>query len=134
MEVIFLFIVSVDVMYVFFVEVVNDCDEISFGLMECESMDVDKGMLFDFNLFCELVMYMKNMLIFLDMLFIVDDGSIEMIVCNMVFGFLWIILFGVLVCVVLELNGGQVVILGIQLGDMVQYLIFGNVVVEMFVE
>jgi len=127
MEVTPLSIVSADATHAFTVEVANDSEEISFGLMERESMDADKGMLFDFDPPREPNMYMKNTLIPLDMLFIADDGSIEMIARNTVPGSLRTISPGVPVRAVLELNGGQAAQLGIQPGDTVQHPIFGNV-------
>lgn len=127
MEVTPLAIVGADATHEFAVEVANDPDEISFGLMDRESMDADKGMLFDFNPPREPAMYMKNTLIPLDMLFIASDGSIEMIARNTVPGSLRTISPGVPVRAVLELNGGQAAELGIQPGDTVQHPIFGNV-------
>ena len=127
MEVTPLSISSADATHAFTVEVANDPDEISFGLMERESMDADKGMLFDFTPPREPAMYMKNTLIPLDMLFIASDGSIEMIARNTVPGSLRTISPGVPVKAVLELNGGVAAELGIQPGDTVQHPIFGNV-------
>lgn len=127
MEVTPLSIVSADATHQFSVEVANDRDEISFGLMERESMDADKGMLFDFDPPREPAMYMKNTLIPLDMLFIADNGAIEMIARNTVPGSLRTISPGVPVRAVLELNGGQATTLGIQPGDTVEHPIFGNV-------
>lgn len=127
MEVTPLSISSADATHEFSVEVANDPDEISFGLMERESMDADKGMLFDFTPPREPAMYMKNTLIPLDMLFISSDGSIEMIARNTVPGSLRTISPGVPVKAVLELNGGLAAELGIQPGDTVQHPIFGNV-------
>ncbi len=126
MEVTPLSIMSGETVHAFSVEVANDSDEISFGLMERESMDADKGMLFDFNPPREPAMYMKNTLIPLDMLFIAEDGTIEMIARNTVPGSLRTISPGVAVRAVLELNGGQAADLGIQPGDEVQHPIFGN--------
>ncbi len=126
MEVTPLSIMSGETVHAFSVEVANDSDEISFGLMERESMDADKGMLFDFNPPREPAMYMKNTLIPLDMLFIAEDGTIEMIARNTVPGSLRTISPGVPVRAVLELNGGQAADLGIQPGDEVQHPIFGN--------
>jgi len=126
MEVTPLSIVSTETSHEFSVEVANDRDEISFGLMDRESMDADKGMLFDFDPPREPAMYMKSTLIPLDMLFIADDGSIEMIARNTVPGSLRTISPGVPVRAVLELNGGQAAELGIQPGDTVQHPIFGN--------
>lgn len=126
MEITPLTIVSADASHGFTVEVANDREEISFGLMERESMDADKGMLFDFDPPREPSMFMKNTLIPLDMLFISDDGSIEMIARNAVPGSLRTISPGVPVRAVLELNGGQAAELGIQPGDSVQHPLFGN--------
>ncbi|MEL6875887.1 MAG: DUF192 domain-containing protein [Pseudomonadota bacterium] len=130
MEVTPLSITSGETVHAFSVEVADDRDEISFGLMERESMDADKGMLFDFNPPREPAMYMKNTLIALDMLFIAEDGTIEMIARNTVPGSLRTISPGVPVRAVLELNGGQAAELGIQPGDAVQHPIFGNTEAE----
>lgn len=119
-------IVSDEAAHEFSVEVANDADEISFGLMERETLDADKGMLFDFNPPREPAMYMKNTRIPLDMLFISEDGSIEMIARNTVPGSLRTISPGVPVRAVLELNGGQAAELGIQPGHTVQHPIFEN--------
>ena len=90
-------------------------------------MDADKGMLFDFNPPREPAMFMKNTLIPLDMLFISEDGLIEMIARNTVPGSLRTISPGVPVRAVLEINGGQAAELGILPGDTVQHTLFGNV-------
>lgn len=130
MEVTPLSIVSAETTHAFTVEVANDRDEISFGLMERESLDADKGMLFDFNPPREPSMFMKNTLIPLDMIFIAADGSIEMIARNTVPGSLRTISPGVPVRAVLEINGGQAAELGILPGDTVQHPLFGNVAAE----
>ncbi|MEM7328369.1 MAG: DUF192 domain-containing protein [Pseudomonadota bacterium] len=130
MEVTPLTIVGAESSHSFTVEVANDRDEISFGLMDRESLDADKGMLFDFNPPREPSMYMKNTLIPLDMLFLADDGSIEMIARNTVPGSLRTISPGVPVRAVLEINGGQAAELGIRPGDKVQHPLFGNVASE----
>ncbi|MFN3214714.1 MAG: DUF192 domain-containing protein [Henriciella sp.] len=130
MEVTPLSILSGDSVHEFSVEVANDSDEISFGLMERGSMDADKGMLFDFNPPREPSMYMKNTLISLDMLFIAEDGYIEMIARNTVPGSLRTISPGVPVRAVLELNGGLAAELGISPGDTVQHPLFGNASAE----
>ncbi|NQY96139.1 MAG: DUF192 domain-containing protein [Henriciella sp.] len=127
MDVTPLSIVSAEATHEFSVEVADDAEEISFGLMERESMDADKGMLFDFNPPREPNMYMKNTLIPLDMLFIAADGHVEMIARNTVPGSLRTISPGVPVRAVLELKGGLAAELGIQPGDTVQHPLFGNV-------
>ena len=121
---------SAEATHTFTVEIADDRDEISFGLMERESLDLDKGMLFDFDPPREPSMYMKNTLIPLDMIFIADDGSIEMIARNTVPGSLRTISPGVPVRAVLEINGGQAAELGIKPGDTVQHPLFGNVDAE----
>ncbi len=130
MEVTPLTIVGADASHSFTVEVANDREEISFGLMERESLDADKGMLFDFDPPREPSMFMKNTLIPLDMLFISEDGFVEMIARNTVPGSLRTISPGVPVRAVLEINGGQAAELGIQPGDVVQHPLFDNVVVD----
>ena len=130
MEVTPLSIVTGESVHEFTVEIANDSDEISFGLMERESMDADKGMLFDFNPPREPSMYMKNTLIPLDMLFIAEDGYVEMIARNTVPGSLRTVSPGVPVRAVLELNGGLAAQLGISPGDTVQHPLFGNVDAE----
>ncbi|MEO0450919.1 MAG: DUF192 domain-containing protein [Pseudomonadota bacterium] len=130
MDVTPLTIVSAEASHEFSVEVANDREEISFGLMERESLDADKGMLFDFDPPREPSMFMKNTLIPLDMLFISDDGYVEMIARNTVPGSLRTISPGVPVRAVLEINGGQAAELGIQPGDTVEHPLFGNVAAD----
>ena len=127
MEITPLTIVSAETNHAFTVEVANDREEISFGLMERESMDADKGMLFDFDPPRDPAMFMKNTLIPLDMLFISEEGVIEMIARNTVPGSLRTISPGIPVRAVLEINGGQAAELGIMPGDTVQHALFGNV-------
>ena len=126
MEVTPLTIQSGETEHVFTVEIANDNEEISYGLMERESMDADKGMLFDFGQPRETAMYMKNTLIPLDMLFISVDGTIVMIARNTVPGSLRTISPGIRVKSVLELNGGLAAELGLLPGDTVVHAIFGN--------
>ncbi len=130
MEVTPLSIISAETTHAFTVEVANDREEISYGLMERESLDADAGMLFDFDPPREPSMFMKNTLIPLDMIFIAADGRIEMIARNTVPGSLRTISPGVPVRAVLEINGGQAAELGILPGDTVQHPLFGNVAAE----
>lgn len=118
---------SGDMVHTFTVEVADDSEEIAYGLMNRESMDADKGMLFEFEQPREPAMYMKNTLISLDMLFIATDGTIEMIARDTKPGSLRTISPGVPVKSVLELNAGKAAELNIQPGDMVKHPIFGNV-------
>jgi len=126
MEVTPLTIKSGEAQHNFSVEIANDPDEISYGLMNRESMDADKGMLFDFAQPRDPAMFMKNTLIPLDMLFISVDGKVEMIARNTVPGSLRTISAGIPVKAVLELNGGLAAELGVQPGDTIIHPIFGN--------
>lgn len=127
MEVTPLTIISNDITrHDFTVEVANDRDEISYGLMNRDSLNKDAGMLFDFDPPYEPAMYMKNTLIPLDMLFIGTDGRVEMIARNAVPGSLRTISPGMPVRGVLEINGGLAKSLGLQPGDIVVHPIFGN--------
>lgn len=127
MEITPLTIVSGETEHVFTVEVADDNEETSYGLMNRESMDDDKGMLFDFGQPREPAMYMKNTLISLDMIFIDTEGRIEMIAHKTTPGSLRTISPGVPVKGVLEINGGLSQTLGLEPGDTIQHPIFGNV-------
>ena len=127
MEVTSLTIISNDTTrHDFTVEVADDRDEISYGLMNRDQLDADAGMLFDFDPPYEPAMYMKNTLIPLDMLFIATDGRVEMIAHNAVPGSLRTISPGVPVRGVLEINGGLAKSLGLQAGDIIVHPIFDN--------
>lgn len=126
MEVTLLTIESGETQHVFSVEVANDAEEISYGLMNRDSMAEDQGMLFEFAEPREPAMYMKDTLIPLDMLFISVNGKVEMIARNAVPGSLRTISPGVPVKGVLELNGGRAEALDIKPGDTVRHPIFGN--------
>ena len=112
--------------HVFTVEIADDPEEITTGLMNRESMDADAGMLFDFGQPREAAMWMKNTLIPLDMLFMDPNGKIIAIARETVPGSLRTISPGVPVKSVLELNGGRAAELGIEPGDEVVHPIFGN--------
>jgi uncharacterized membrane protein (UPF0127 family) len=112
--------------HAFSVEVADEADEISYGLMNRESLGADAGMLFDFGTPREPGMYMKNTLIPLDMLFITPDGTVLMIARNTVPGSLRTISPGARVKAVLEISGGRAAELGIEPGDTVVHTIFGN--------
>lgn len=112
--------------HAFTVEIADDQEEISYGLMNRESMDADKGMLFEFSPPRDPAMYMKNTLIPLDMLFVSSDGTIEMIARNTVPGSLRTISAGIPVAAVLEINGGKADELGIEPMDTIIHPMFGN--------
>ena len=116
-----------DSVHKFTVELADDPDEISTGLMARESLAPNAGMLFDFGQPRQANMWMKNTLIPLDMLFIAPDGKVLAVARNAVPGSLRTISPGVAVKAVLELNGGRCEALGIEPGDTVQHEVFGNV-------
>lgn len=117
-------ITSDEASHSFTVELADEPSEISFGLMERESLGEDAGMLFNFGNPREPAMWMKNTLIPLDMLFITSDGTIQAIARNTVPGSLRTISPGMPVKAVLEINGGRAAALGIEPGDTVDHQIF----------
>ncbi|MCA8893507.1 MAG: DUF192 domain-containing protein [Hyphomonas sp.] len=112
--------------HAFTVEIADEPEEITTGLMNRESMAPDAGMLFDFGQPREAAMWMKNTLIPLDMLFMDPQGKVIAIARETVPGSLRTITPGVPVKSVLELNGGRAEELGIEPGDKVIHPIFGN--------
>lgn len=119
-------IVSGDTVHSFTVELADDPEEITTGLMNREAMADNAGMIFDFGQPRQANMWMKNTLIPLDMLFLDTDGAILAIARNAVPGSLRRINPGVPVKGVLELNGGVAETLGVEPGDVVQHAMFGN--------
>ena len=103
----------------FTVELAVDNDQRSQGLMNRRHMARDHGMLFDFGVTRQVMMWMKNTYLPLDMLFIAKDGRIETIRENAVPLSESIIDSRVPVAFVLELNAGTVNRLGIATGDVV---------------
>jgi hypothetical protein len=103
----------------FTVELAVDGDQRAHGLMDRRHMPRDHGMLFDFGQARQVMMWMKNTYLPLDMLFIAGDGKIETIRENAVPLSEAIIDSRVPVAFVLELNGGTVRRLGIAPGDIV---------------
>lgn len=115
---------SGDQSHAFEIEIADDSEEITRGLMFRESLAPDAGMLFDFGAPREANMWMKNVTIPLDMLFLSESGEIISIAHKAVPGSERRINPGVVVKGVLELNGGRAAELGIKPGDMVEHTIF----------
>jgi hypothetical protein len=90
------------------------------------SMAPDAGMLFDYTTPSMAMMWMKNTLIPLDMLFVDAAGRIVNIHERAVPGSLDPIAAAGPARAVIELNGGTAAHLGIKPGDRVIYPIFGN--------
>lgn len=108
------------------VEIADDPDEITRGLMFRDSLDEGSGMLFDFGEVREANMWMKNVEIYLDMLFLSPDGTVIAIARNAVPGSERRINPGVPVAGVLELGGGQAAALGVEPGDRVEHAMFST--------
>lgn len=108
----------------FTVEIADDPEEITTGLMFRDSLAPDAGMLFDFGAPREANMWMKNVTLPLDMLFIDPKGVVVAIARDAVPGSERRINPGVPVKAVLELNGGRAFELGIEPGAVISHPIF----------
>jgi uncharacterized membrane protein (UPF0127 family) len=109
----------------FTVEVATTPAQLEQGLMFRQSLAPDAGMLFDFKAPQPVMMWMKNTLIPLDMLFVDAQGRIVNIHERAVPGSLATIESAAPVRAVIELNGGTAARLGIRPGDRVVFPIFG---------
>ena len=107
------------------VEIADEHKEIMTGLMYRDHLDELSGMLFDFGGTAERGMWMKNVKIPLDMLFLDAQGNILAIAHNAVPGSTRSINPGVPAAGVLEILGGQAEKLGIVPGDRVLHPRFG---------
>jgi uncharacterized membrane protein (UPF0127 family) len=110
----------------FDVELANTEEQREQGLQNRPAMPVSSGMLFDFKAPRVIVMWMKNTLISLDMLFIAPDGTVVTIAENTQPLSLAAISSRVPVLGVLEVNAGTVRRLGLREGDRVVHPIFGG--------
>ena len=101
----------------FAVEVATTPDQRARGLMERTELAPDAGMIFDFGMEREVMMWMKNTPLPLDMLFIAEDGEIATIAAETEPYSEAVISSGAAVRYVLEINGGRAGELGIEAGD-----------------
>jgi uncharacterized membrane protein (UPF0127 family) len=108
----------------FNIEVMRSDEERERGLMFRRFMPADRGMLFDFTPDQNVMMWMKNTYIPLDMLFISRDGHILTIAENTEPLSERIIASGVAVAAVLEINAGSVARWHIRKGDVVHHSMF----------
>ena len=112
---------------VYKVELAQTRDELTTGLMNRTSLDKDSGMIFDLSQFIDVptAMWMKDTKIGLDMLFIDQDGMIYWIYENAAPDSVKIIVDPYPAHAVLEVNAGEVKAKGIEIGDTVEYKLFG---------
>jgi len=110
----------------FTVEVATTPAQMEQGLMFRQSLAPAAGMLFDYMTPSMAMMWMKNTLIPLDMLFVDARGHVVNIHERAVPGSLETIAAAAPVRAVIELNGGTASRLGVRPGDQVVFPIFGN--------
>jgi uncharacterized protein len=110
--------------FAFDVEMAVTAEQRRQGLMFRDSLDDDRGMLFDFGRTGPVTMWMRNTYIPLDMLFIDADGQIRQIAPNTEPLSDAVIGSGGPVRAVLEVRGGLTAELGIQPGDQVLHPMF----------
>ena len=110
----------------FKVEVATTPAQLEQGLMFRKKLAPDAGMIFDFKAPQPAMMWMKNTLIPLDMLFVDGEGRIVSLHERAVPGSLETIGSGAPVRAIIELNGGTAARLGIKPGDRVLFPIFGS--------
>ncbi len=109
----------------FTIEVADDIEERSLGLMHRENLPTGAGMLFAYDEPQRVVFWMKNTLIPLDMLFVDATGLVTRIHENAVPQDLTQIEGGRQVMFVLEINGGLARRLGIVEGSELRHPIIG---------
>ena len=119
-------IVSATGPHKFTVEIATTPGQMQQGLMFRPSLPPDSGMLFDYGHPVPAMMWMKNTLIPLDMLFVDAQGRVVNIHERAVPGSLDTISAAGPVRATIELNGGTAARLGIKPGDRVLHPIFGN--------
>lgn len=110
----------------FTVELADDDDERSIGLMHRAKMSDDHGMLFDFQTPRRVGFWMRNTFIPLDMIFIKSDGEIVSISENIQPHNETPVGPARPVRAVLELNAGLAKKLGLKVGDIVRHAVFNN--------
>ncbi len=112
--------------YSFNVELALTGDQRAIGLMHRPHMDDDAGMLFRFDRIQPVMMWMKNTLIPLDMIFIRADGTVAKIHRDAVPLSETVITSGEPVLYVLELNAGTAERIGLQPGDRIRHPVIGG--------
>ena len=110
----------------FSVELALTADDRASGLMNRQSMPADHGMLFRFDQTRQVLMWMKNTPLSLDMIFIDADGVVSRIAEDTTPFSETIIPSVAPVRYVLELNGGTAAKWGIAAGDKVRHRVIGK--------
>ena len=110
--------------FVFSVEIADNPEERTIGLMNRDHMENRSGMLFVFDRERIIQMWMKNTLIPLDMVFTSADGTVVTLAENTVPHSLDIVSSHIPVTHVLELNGGMAAFIGIKQGDKLEHEAF----------
>lgn len=108
----------------FRVELADTPGERARGLMHRKHMPADQGMLFDFHEDTQVMMWMKNTYIPLDMVFVSRQGVVTHVAANAVPFSEEIISSGGPAYAVIELNGGVAARIGLKPGDEVRHPAF----------
>lgn len=108
----------------FNVDIMRTQPELEKGLMFRKSIPADYGMLFDFQREQDVMFWMKNTFIPLDMIFMDKHGKVVGIIANAQPLSEKILSVGVPADAVLEVRGGTAAALGLKVGDMVRDAIF----------
>jgi uncharacterized protein len=108
------------------VEVMRTEEQREHGLMERSYLPADRGMLFQFDREKPVMMWMKNTLIPLDMIFIARNGTVTHIHENAEPMSLSIISSDGPVFAVLEVNAGYARKIGLKPGDLVKHPLFAR--------
>ena len=112
---------------VFEVEIASTPEKMQKGLMYRESMPENHGMIFDVYPARPIIMWMKNTLISLDMIFVSEDGTINQIIKNTTPQSEKKLGKNIKSRAVIELNAGQTNKHNIHVGDKVKHEIFNNI-------
>lgn len=110
----------------FLLEIANTPETRRKGLMFRKSLASFKGMILDYGKDVRAGVWMKNVLIPLDILFVKSDGRIESIISRAVPNSKETMKSTSHVRAVIEINGGTTEKLAIRPGDMVIHRMFGN--------
>ena len=106
----------------FVVEIARTPEQQAYGLMNRQSMDPDRGMLFPYDPPRAVAFWMRDTLIPLDLIFVAPGGTIRHIAADAVPYAEDQLYSGGEVESVVELNGGRAAQLGIAVGDRVRLL------------